>query len=76
MQQPRRRSGPSCSSTASASSSFDNGAAAPTFTVLAPVLTFLLSSTDFTDINVLIARAEAVVSPAAAYFRTRRGGQD
>jgi hypothetical protein len=59
---------------------FDDGAAAPTLSaVAAPAPTFLLSSVDFSDIRVLIARAEAVVSPAAKYFETtmegKRGGQ-
>ena len=59
---------------------FDDGAAAPTVSaVAAPAPTFLLGSTDFSDINVLIARAEAVVSPAAHYFEKtvmgKRGAQ-
>ena len=61
---------------------FDDGARAPTLTaVAAPTVadTHLLSSTDLTDIEVLLARARAVVSPAAKYFETamegKRGGQ-
>ena len=59
---------------------FDDGAAAPTLSAVAPFApVVLLSSTDFTDIAVLIARAEAVVAPAAKYFETslqgKRGGQ-
>eukprot|EP00966_Prymnesium_polylepis_P325617 7381590-Prymnesium_polylepis.1 len=58
---------------------FDSGAAPPTLTAAALAPTFLLGSTDFSDINVLIARANAVVSPAAQYFSTtvegKRGAQ-
>mmetsp|Transcript_51250 Transcript_51250/g.151092 ORF Transcript_51250/g.151092 Transcript_51250/m.151092 type:complete len:321 (+) Transcript_51250:1782-2744(+) len=61
---------------------FDDGAAPrpPTLSaVVAPAPTVLLSSTDFTDIAVLVARAEAVVSPAAHYFEKtvegKRGAQ-
>ena len=57
----------------------DDGGAAPTLSAIAPAPTMLLSSSDFSDINVLIARAEAVVSPAAAYFEKtvegKRGAQ-
>ena len=59
---------------------FDDGAAAPTLSAVAPPApAFLLSSTNFSDLAVLIARAEAIVSPAAKYFETslqgKRGGQ-
>ena len=58
---------------------FDDGAAAPTLSSVAPSDTHLLSSTDLSDVNVLLARAKAVVSPAAKYFETsmegKRGGQ-
>jgi hypothetical protein len=61
---------------------FDDGAAAPKLSsVTAPIAsdTHMLSNTDLTDIAVLLARARAVVSPAAMYFEKsmegKRGGQ-
>ena len=58
---------------------FDDGAPPPTLSAVPPSDTHLLSSTDFSRLDVLVARAKAVVSPAAAYFETamegKRGGQ-
>eukprot|EP00966_Prymnesium_polylepis_P258781 5976788-Prymnesium_polylepis.1 len=57
---------------------FDNGAAAPTLSAVAAPTesdTHLLSSSDLTDFNMLLARARAVVSPAAKYFETSMEGK-
>ena len=61
---------------------FDDGAPPPKLSSvveLAASDTHLLSSTDLSSIEVLLARARAVVSPAAKYFETSmegtRGGQ-
>ena len=58
---------------------FDDGAPPPALSAVPPSDTHLLSSMDFSRLEVLLARARAVVSPAAAYFKTamegKRGGQ-
>ena len=58
---------------------FDDGAAAPTLSVVPTADTHLLSSSDLSSFNVLLARAKAVASPAAEYFHKsvegKRGAQ-
>ena len=58
---------------------FDDGAAAPTLSAVPTADTHLLSSSDLSSFNVLLARAKAVASPAAEYFEKsvegKRGAQ-
>ena len=54
---------------------FDDGTAPPVLHVQPTAPVCLLSSTDFTRLDVLIARAEAVVSPAVEYFRNSMEGK-
>ena len=61
---------------------FDNAAPPPTLSAvpaLAESDTHLLSSSNLSDMNVLLAHARAIVSPAAVYFEKtiegKRGGQ-
>jgi hypothetical protein len=54
---------------------FDDGAAAPTLSAVPIADTHLLSSSDLSSFDVLLARAKAVVSPAAEYFETSMEGK-
>ena len=54
---------------------FDDGAAAPTLSAVPIADTHLLSSSDLSSFDVLLARAKAVVSPAAEYFEKSMEGK-